>query len=93
VESSYFRLEEVADGVYAAVVTPGVGRAMQDLDAEHDYLLYIEALARSILRGERMREEALAEASPPPFESGRGQNVLADNLTFCSITYLGSDAA
>jgi cyclase len=65
-------------------VVPGhgpVGTAL-DLDSELRYLVYTEELARSVIRAERTKEEALEEPLPPPFQAWRWRNVLADNLTF-----------
>lgn len=65
-------------------VVPGHGPVgtVLDLDSELHYLVHIEELARSVIRGERTSEQALEEPLPPPFEAWRWRNVLADNLTF-----------
>jgi hypothetical protein len=64
------------------VLVPGHGPVggAGDLDVEHDYLLHVEALAQSVLDGERTREAALREPLPPPLAALAGRHVLAANL-------------
>ncbi len=52
----------------------------RDLEAEDAYLAYVEELARSVLHGERTRDEALRQPLPAAFADWATPNVLADNL-------------
>lgn len=52
----------------------------RDLELQDAYLAHVEELARSVLGGERTRDEALGLPLPTDFAGWAAPNIPADNL-------------